>query len=178
MGKHKDVTTEPGSSKKARTRSAKKAKEEAKKAAVEVADRAAQVAAEMEEAARMAAEVAKEVAADSPLDEAPPAPTDEPPAPTDEPPAPTEEAPAPAPAAVPAGEAPKKRKKSDALELDDRQRRELAEYVQSNPILYDHSIKGWNKAEKRDPIWQWWADKEKLNHRHHFRLSSETSYTS
>ena len=126
----------------------------------------------MEVAARMAAEVAREVAAPTPEDEAPPPPPTPVVVPAQEEEAeeaedqPLENAPN-GQHAQPQTATPKKRKKSLPLNLDDRQRRELAQYVEGNAILYDHSVKGWNKPELRDPIWEWWAQKEELDRRHH-----------
>ena len=124
-------------------------------------DMAAEVAADMQEAARLAAEVAAEVEGEAapatPAEAEAEAPEQPPEQPPDETP-PQEQPPPPAP--------PAKRKKAEPLDLDDRQRKELAEYVQENALLYDHSIKGWNDKTERDKIWQRWARKENLDRMH------------
>ncbi len=184
MGKRKaepaaDAPSSTQKPKKPKTRSSKKAAAEARKQANEAAARAAEVAAEMQAAAQMAAEVAEEVSADkTPDDEV--APRVEPPPPPATPPAPDDdddEAAAPAavpgaPGTVPAA-TPTKKKKSLPLELTDKQRKDLADYVKRHPILYDHGVKGWNVAAKREPIWRSWAEQEGLDRTHHSTTQPE-----
>ncbi len=189
MGKRKaepaaDAPSSTQKPKKPKTRSSKRAAAEAKKQATEAAARAAEVAADMQAAAQMAAQVADEVSADqTPDDEV--APRVEPPPPPATPPAPDDdddddeaaaaaaaEAVPGAPGTVPAAATPKK-KKSLPLELSDKQRKDLADHVRRHPILYDHSVKGWNVAAKREPIWRAWADQEGLDRTHHSTTQPE-----